>query len=227
VNEHQLRLRLEALGAGPATADWAEARGRAERLFRRRTRRVVAFAAAAAILVVGPALALATDAIDFWSAEPAHPRVVLLFEALEAGYPAHLPEPALDERKARRILTREFEWGTWTLSVGPRKNGGFCSYVGWRGGGGGDCTDPGVPLSVSVDSIDNVSSARVFGSVSHPDGAYVEIVLRGGRVKRAELTWVSEPIDAAFFLEEIPRRGQLGTVVLREADGTRLASRQF
>jgi hypothetical protein len=229
VKEQQLRLRLEALGAGPSSADWADSRGRAERLRRRRTTLVVGLAAAA-ILVAVPALALATGTVDFWSAEPAESYVVHAFDAMDRYTPDGYPRS--DGRDARKVLTRTFSDdlltdGTWTLSVGPRKTGGFCFFVSGPRGGGAGCTNANVPLSVGAFYVDRLSPAVIHGSVTNPEAAYVEIVLRGGRSKRTELVWVSEPIDAAFFMDRIAKYGELGTVVLRSADGAKLASRQF
>ncbi len=230
MNEHQLRTRMELLGAGAATADWADARKRAERLLRRRTRLAVAAVAAAAVVAV-PAIGLATGEIDFWSAEPAHPRVVLLFESMDRHRPAGA-EP-YEIRDARKILTRTFPdglltKGTWTLTVGLRKDGGFCTFIEGPRGGGAQCAGGGRrgALEVMRSGVDDLSDGIVYGAVRHREAAYVEIVFRGGRFKRTELTWVSKPIDAAFFMEQLPVSGQLGTVVVRDADGARLLSSQ-
>lgn len=229
MNEHQLRVRMEALGAGPATADWADARGRAVRLRRRRTKLLVAVAAAASVVAV-PAFALATGELDFWSAERAAPRVELVFREMDRHRPADVP--AFDIREARKVLTRTFPSGLltegrWTLSVGLRQDGEFCTFIQGPRGGGGGCSERHGELSVSGSMVDKLSDGVVYGSVDHPEAAYVEIVFRGDRVKRAELTWVSEPIGAAFFMEQVPVWGQLGTVVVRDADGARLVSSQF
>ena len=231
MNEQALRTQLEELGAGPATADWTDARGRAERLLRRRTRLTLAAVAAAALLVAVPAVGLATGEIDWWSAEPAPPRVMLMFESMNR----HRPPGAssYEVQDARKVITRTFPEGLltkgrWTLAIGLRADGEFCTFIEGPRGGGAQCAGGrrGV-LSTGGAAVDKLSDGVLYGIVDHPDAGYAEIVFRGGRVKRAELTWVSKPIGAAFFMEQVPVWGQLGTVVVREADGTRLASSQF
>jgi hypothetical protein len=230
VNEQVLRTRMELLGAGPSTADWKDVRGRTAGLLRRRTRLVLALAVAGAILVAAPAFAFVAERIDFWKAEPASPRVRLIFDRLEKGPPHHLPRPGVDAREARKILSREFPGatpgGTWTVWVSPSKNGGFCSFLENELGGGAGCTGPDVPLSVSGNLVDELSPGVLSGSVADEDGAYVEVVRRNG-VARVELTWVSEPIDAAFFLAYVPVYGDLRAVILRDAEGEEIARQSF
>lgn len=231
MTEHQLRIRLEALGAGPATADWGDAHSRAARQSRRRTKLALAVAAAALLLVI-PAIAVATGEIDFWTAEPANPRVVVAFESMDRHRPPGVP--SFEFRDARKILTRTFTTGlltkgTWTLTVALRRDGDFCTFLSGPMGGGAQCSGGGRRgvLEVSGSLVDELSEGIVYGAVRHPDAAYVELVFRGGRHKRTELTWVSEPIDSGFFMEQVPVWGRLGTVVVRDADGTRLASHQY
>jgi hypothetical protein len=227
VNEQQFRVRLEALGAGPPTPDWAGVRRRVERLRRRRTRLAVALAATA-LLVAVPAIAVATGEIDFWSAEPAGPRAELIFREMDRRRPPGAAPMGITD--ARKILTRTFRSGlltrgTWTLTVGLRKDGGFCTFLEGPRGGGAQCASaPPGGLSLSGGSVDKLNDAVAYGAVDHPDAAYVELRFRGGRVKRTELTWVSQPIGAAFFMEQVPVWGKLRYVVVRDADGNRLAS---
>jgi hypothetical protein len=231
MTEQQLRLRLETLGAGPATSDWTDVSARAGRLRRRRTMLTVA-AAAAALVVAVPTVALATGEIDWWSAEPANPRVELAFELLARHAPAGADRFGI--RDSRKILTRTFAQGlltkgTWTLSIGLRTDGDFCTFIDGPRGGAGGCSGGGRRgvLETSGAGADKLSDGVLAGVVDHPDAGYVEVVYRGGRVQRAELTWVGDPIGTAFFMEQIPVWGDLGTVVVREADGTRIASSQY
>jgi hypothetical protein len=225
VNEDYLRARLEALAAGPPTADWADALGRAARLRKRRTR-TLALAAAAAALAV-PAVAVAVDAVDFWSAEPAPERVKVAFDSLEKGPPAHMPRPGVEAGEARKIMTRESSIGTATLYAAPTKDGGFCTFVSFAGGGGAGCTEEGEQLSMSGDFIDELSAGVVSGSTADEEAAYVELVVAGKPPKRAELVWVSEPLDAGFFMAEVAVWGELRAVVLRAPDGSELARQEY
>ena len=70
MTEQQLRLRLETLGAGPATADWRDALNRASAK-KRRNRLTIAIAVAAALIVTAPTVVVATRVVDFGSAESA------------------------------------------------------------------------------------------------------------------------------------------------------------
>jgi hypothetical protein len=226
MSDEYLRTRLEALAAGPATDDWTDALRRAGKLRKRRTR-TIALAAAAAVLIAVPAVAVAVDAIDFWSAEPAPERVKIAFDSLEKGPPVHLPRPGVEAREARKIMAREFSGGTWTLYVGPTKSGGFCTFVAGGGGGGAGCTKQGESLSVSGDFVDELSPGVVSGSTANEDAEYVEVVLDRGAPMRSELVWVSDPIDAGFFMAEVAEWGRIRAVVLRSAAGSELARREF
>lgn len=225
MSEDYLRTRLEALAAGPPTADWSDALGRAGRLRKRRTR-TLALAAAAAALAV-PAVAVAIDAVDFWSAEPAPERVKVAFDSLEKGPPADMPRPGVEAQEARKIMTREFSYGTWTLYVGPTRDGGFCMFVSGGGGGGASCTEEGTQFATHGDFVDDLGPGVVSGSTADEEAAYVEVMVAGEAPKRAELVWVSDPIDAAFFMAEVGVWGRLRAVVLRAADGSELARSEY
>jgi hypothetical protein len=224
MSEQQLRLRLEALGAGPATADWADARDRAARLLRRRTRLVLALAAVTGILVAAPAFALATGVIDFSKAEPAPEETKLLFGELNTGAPAGMA-PGVDAKETRAVLRRELFGRTHTLWVAPTKDGGYCTFLlGPQGGGGGGC-DRARELELSPGGIQpqGGGSIAVVGSVLHPDATHVDVLHKDGSTTRLDLVWVSPPIDAGFFVAEIPYKRNAVGFIARDADGNEVA----
>lgn len=151
----------------------------------------------------------------------------LLFESLETGEPANMPRPGVEAREARKIMSREFSDGTWTLFAGPTKDGGFCTFVSSAGGGGAGCTEEGAQLATSGNFVDELSAGVVSGSTADEQAEYVEIVVAGKPPKRADLVWVSEPLDAGFFMAEVAVWGQLRAVVLRAADGSQLARQEY
>jgi hypothetical protein len=58
----------------------------------------------------------------------------------------------------------------------------------------------------------------VFGSVAARDSKYVDVVHEDGSTTRIDLVWVSPPIDAGFFIAEIPvKRGVIGFVARSES----------
>ncbi len=106
-----------------------------------------------------------------------------------------------------------------TLWVAPTRSGGLC-YV-WTNLGGG-CDRLGtVPLDVvwagggavpvGSDGLPDIN-AEAFGRISvHVSAAYVDRVairFADGTTVQPEITWVSAPIDAGFFLYSFSREQQ-------------------
>jgi hypothetical protein len=227
VSDQHLQTRLEALAAGPPTPDWGDALRRAQNLRRQRSRLTIAFAALAAVIVAAPTFALATDVIDFGSADPAPEPFKQLFGELNTGAPPGMT-PGVDAKDTRAVLRRELFGRPHTLWVAPRKGGGFCLFLlGPRGGGGGGCVDPGVPLSPGVIRPDDQSPFGAHGSVAAPGATHVEVIHTDGSSTRTELVWVSAPIDAAFFVLEVPADLGIKGFVARDADGKELARRML
>lgn len=226
MNGQQFRVRLEALGAGPPTADWGDVHDRAARARVRRTRLLLAFATGAAILVAAPAFAVATGVIDFSRAEPAPEQTKLLFGELNTGAPPGMA-PGVDAKETRAVLRRELFGRPHKLWVAPAKNGGFCMFLlGRRGGGGGGCETAGTPISPGGirPGIEGTPVAT-FGSVAVPEATHVDVIHKDRSSTRVELVWVSPPIDVAFFVLEVSaERGVIGWVA-RDAAGNELARR--
>jgi hypothetical protein len=230
VNEEQLRLRLEALAAGPATADWTDARARAEGLQRRRTRLTIAFAVLAAVVVAAPTFAVVTGRIDFWSAQPAPEswkKVFAEMDRISAGGPGS--RHSIPFKEARAAISKEIDGKRVALYVAP-KDGGFCLYlledlVPGGGGGAGACVDDGDRLTRFGELGASRRPRRIFGSTAAEGARQFDVILEDKTSVRTDVLWVSEPIDAGLYLIEVPAGPPGQSFVVRDAEGRELARR--
>jgi hypothetical protein len=232
--ERQAFKLLQQANPVPGPVPTSPKRGRVSRL----RLALTALALAVAFVLVAPALGLDLPALDFWKAEKAPPRVVEDFESLAEGAPAGM-DPGAVPGEARKVTTVVLDDGPHTLWVAPTRSGGFC--VNWTKAGGG-CDRLGtVPLSVSwsargptrVDSsgvpdVTPTSFTRLSGHVSADYAEAVEIRFVDGDVVRPDVTWVSEPINAGFFIYEIPEARrvpghEIGAVVALDGEGNIVA----
>jgi hypothetical protein len=218
------------------TGDWDEVLRRAGKR-RGRRRLVVAVAAGALALAVPTAFALHGSVIDFLQSEPAPARLVQEFERMDEGAPPHLDNRVV-YGQTRKVFVRILDDGKeWTLWVAPNRKGGYCTALvreGQRGGFGCLWADR-PPVSHAVAIAGPITSGGVIeggpflvsGSVEIADAQAVEIEYEDGSLESQALTWVSEPIDAAFFLFDVHRpHWQQGSrperLVVRDADGQEL-----
>jgi hypothetical protein len=188
--------------------------------------------------VVAPALGLDLPVLGFWEAEKAPPRVVRDFDSLSVGAPAGM-DPGAVAGEARKVMTAVLDDGPHTLWVAPTRSGGFCLI--WTGAAGG-CDKLGtVPLSVSwlaagplrpredaPPELTPASFTRLSGYVNADYAETVEIRFADGDVVRPDVTWVSDPIGAGFFVYDIPQARrepghELSAVVVLDADGNVVA----
>jgi hypothetical protein len=135
--------------------------------------------------------------------------------------------PGVDADEARAVMELELFGQPHTLWVAPRKGGGFCHWLlSRRGGGGGGCIDAGVRLVPgAIWRPMDESAFAAYGSVAAPGATHVDVIHRDGSTTRTELVWVSTPIDAAFFVLEVPADRGIRGFVARDADGNELARR--
>jgi hypothetical protein len=217
MTEQQLRLRLEALGTGPPTEDWADAVNRSSQL-RRRNRLTIAIAVAAAVIVAAPTIVVATRSVDFGSAESAPEDYQAVFDRFN-----QLSRPAGVDASQTRVVSRPTLHGRpHMLMVAPRRGGGFCFGLIEHGRGGGlGCADAGKAITTSGGG--DVS----YGSVGVSGATHVELLYRNRAPIRAEVVWVSEPIEAGFFAVGVPTCPNARGVVARDAEGRELVRRRF
>lgn len=217
MNEKQLRLRLEALGAGPATADWADALNRSSQR-RRRNRLTIAFSLAAAVIVAAPTVVVATRAVDFGSAETAPEDYQAVFDRFN-----ELSRPAgVNASQTRVVLRPTLHGRPHMLMVAPRRSGGYCFGLIEHGRGGGlGCADAGERISMGGGG--DVS----YGAVGARGATHVELLYKNRAPIRAEVVWVSEPIEAGFFAVGVPTCPNARGVVVRDAEGRELVRQRF
>ena len=180
-------------------------------LGRRRRGLLLAGVVVVLLLVTGVAFTFGLPVLDFGQAEKAPPesRVVKNFAVLDQGAPPGMATDVIPN-ETRKVAT----FGDETLWVAPTRQGGFCTDL----GGAGGCDRLGtVPLNVSwaIERLDTSSlSARSFGGLAVVDqlSGYVnarwadalEIRFEDGDVIKPQVIWVSRPIEAGFFVQQIP-----------------------
>lgn len=192
-----LAERLRALAPQDDDSDWLDVRRRARR--RRRGPVAIAAAAVVAALAVAPALGLHRTVLDFLSGDPAPAEIQLDFEQMGIGAP-HGMDPGVIPGQTRRVPLEGDGAEHW-LWVAPTAAGGFC-YL-WENQVGG-CRAKREGGAVSVSWMGNQWMERISGSVISDKGERVELRYADGTVANASVTWVSPPIDAGFFLVDVP-----------------------
>jgi hypothetical protein len=66
-----------------------------------------------------------------------------------------------------------------------------------------------------------------YGSVAAPGATHVDVIHKDGSSTRTELVWVSPPIDAAFYVLEVPAERGIRGFVVRDSEGKELARRML
>lgn len=228
-----IRDRFEALKNNRDDSDWSDVAARAE--LRPRRRWILALAAALAALAL-PALGLGlgTGAFDFLHGKKAPKRVVEYFAGLERGFPSGMDTGVIAHQTRKVIDVKIPDAGRAVLWVAPTHGGGFCNLLEFGGVSGGGCAEPPIGFSPSIWFADSMSppAAMINGATDLRDASKIDIEFANGKSLSVPLVWVSEPIDAAFFVYAIPRdlwpkaNGQ-AQIVVRNADGEELARKLF
>jgi hypothetical protein len=242
--ESLLAARFAGLEASAGESDWAEVRRKARGLAARRLALRIGTAAMIALLTVlaaTPALGGVRERIVklFASGDPAPTRVVEDFAELDVGAPSGMA-PGVIAGEAREVMEVRLSTGkTAILRVAPTRSGGFCralSATGGGGAGGGGCDrDRSIPFSpglmipgpISRDGRILKPPVVIVGHTLVPEAAKVEIRYQDGEVSDSPVVWVSPPIDAGFFIYEVPERNwgvghRPSTLILQDADGHEL-----
>lgn len=245
-----LRERFTAATVTPRPSDWADVRQRARRLgYRgRRTGRwsYVALAASLAVTaaVVAPALGLTDRIIPFFSTASASKNVVLAFSKMN-----HVGDgrgPGAIASDARSVYVFRLASGDHTLSLTRTSGGSFCWVITEFSSGCQTILSAHGPYKTG--ELDPVRIGLTFTDIPAPTMKQ-EPVLIGGNIRSSAAdrlqvefedghdetipyVWVSEPIDAGFFLYEVPDdRWQAGkrpiALALSSADGKLLSRVTF
>lgn len=183
-----------------------------------RSRQAAWVAFAVALVLAAPAVAYVSGVIDFHSQETAPPIVRKQFtELFVSGAPPTMDPRALplSTRKVRDYVLPD---GRHTLWVAPTAGGGFCKvFTDFAGGCTATRTTP-VPRVISATEInpwllDVIAAFHspgppgpsiIAGHALVPYPSTLELEYEDGDTEQIPLTFVSAPIDAAFFMFTVP-----------------------
>jgi hypothetical protein len=227
--------RFAALAPEPVASDWLDVQRRV-RASRKHHLIAYALAATFAIVLVGCTAVFGPRIVSFADSEPSPPWVFDELTVVRANkLDEDRSFPGFDEKQTRRVIDQEFANGTIEVDVTPLKGGGFCATsrhdysLAYSDGtsnsgeeGGTDCVTPerrqAEPLVVQeiegrLLSEGGRASEREGGAVSSlfgwvtAAGAH-QLVLRyeDGERAQVDLFRVTEPIDASFFLFDVPSK---------------------
>ena len=244
--ESLLAKRLADLEVAAGEPDWDGVRRRARRIAARRLRLRIGTAAMivfVAVLVALPAFGgLGGRLVQiFENSDPASPRVVRDFSQLDVGAPEGMATGVIANETRDVMEVRLSTDKSAVLRVAPTRSGGFCidlSTSGRQSEGAGGCDRdrtltfaPGltIPGPISPKGIIQKPPVVTFGHTLMPSAAEVKIRYEDGVTARSPVVWVTAPIDAGFFIYEIPEQHwaaghRPSMLVLRDADGHELAT---
>jgi hypothetical protein len=209
------RARLfEAIGGAVPSVALPAPRTTQHALPRRRLGLVLAVMLIVLLLLASVAVAFGLRVLVFGEAQkaPAGSRVFKTFSEFDLGAPPGM-KTGVTPNQTRKVAT----FGDKTLWVAPTSQGGFCMLLTDAAGG---CDRLGtVPLNLiwSSPSGTNPRSrtrlggwvvTRIIGDVNARWASSVEIRFQDGDVIRPQIVWVSQPIDAGFFVEHVPAEHQ-------------------
>jgi hypothetical protein len=200
-SDRLLAEHFAALGSPLDDSDWPDVRRRAG-LNRTRAWWTLPLAAALAAILVGSALALYRDSIDFWSAPPAPERIVVDFQKMRARAAIGLG-PNVIPGEARRVAFFEIDGEPRGLFVAPTEDGGYC----WRLHFIGSCGRTGrerPAFSAGWLESDQGGAAWINGDFLDPQIRMIELEYEDETLAPIPFVWVTAPIDAGFFSFDVP-----------------------
>ena len=186
-----------------------------------RGRRVVLSLALAAVLGVAavPAFGLSGQIGKLFSSSPSAPgHEQLSFASMDKEAPVGMA-PGVIAGEAREVIQTTLATGEQaTLAVAPTQSGGFCidliltSAGGNDLGSGGGCDrDRTLQLAPNLTIPGPIKDGHVLappvalsGSVLIATADQLELIYEDGTRIHIPITWVSEPINAGFFVYGIP-----------------------
>lgn len=215
--ERVLREPVDADGLAHLSRGWAWKRERCPPVPRLA---LLAIAVLIGTLIAAPALGLPQRLIQLFSGgKPASGRVELAFSTLDRGAPAGLESGVIPGTARKALDARLPEGARARLWVAPTANGGFCELIelvdatGPRGASGPGCesranvTGYGLTIPGPVGRRGIVRGpVALSGYVNIRRAERAAIQFEDGTEVQMRLTWISEPIAAAFFVYGVPRR---------------------
>jgi hypothetical protein len=210
-------------------------------------RTIIAVALAAIALIAAPAFALqhflAQHKIEFGTSEPAPPIVQKQFNELFNDNAPPDMNPEVEPLSTRGVGDFNIDGRISTLWVAPTKRGGFCMEFTDLGGGCRSTRLPtAIPPSLATDEVQpwlidaavmrslpgSPGTRAIFGSLIAPAAARLELAYEDGTTTAIPFVWVSEPINAGFFVFVVPvthraEGGRPSTLTAYDASGKVLA----
>jgi hypothetical protein len=242
-----LAARLLAVARPGDDSDWDDVCERARVMPGSRPRphrRIVVLVAAAVFLaVVTPAIAFRHQLVHWFSASaPASPAVRHDFATLDVGAPPGMA-PHVISGQARIVLRRAIGHNDTAITwAAPTRQGGFCALTGIAtpttphpqdSFGGCDrsrqlALAPGLfihRITPNAGRAPTIHGVVLFsGDTLIPAAASIELTYRDNTHVSIPVTWISKPINAAFFVYPIPpnhwRPGHTPTTIeVKDASG--------
>lgn len=164
-------------------------------------RRSFALAAGVAVLSLAaavPAFGL-SQTVTEWFASPTAPTPTQeSFASLDAGAPAGM-SPNVSS-PARSVMQTSIAGQAANLWVAPTESGGFCMELGSYAMG----CDRDRSLPIAWLRASTSSGSVLFGDVLSSQADHLELRYASGDKVVIPLTRVSDPVDASFFVYEVP-----------------------
>lgn len=218
-----LAARIAALAPEPMRDDWLDVHRRAHALRKRRLA-AYALAAAFAVVLVGCTAVFGPRIVSFADSDPSPPHVVDWLSVVEVSSSYSDPAfPGFDARETRRIVDRAFAGGSIEIDLTPLTGGGYCvTYRRTSETTDGDTTDCITPqrrgaeplVVMEPDGRAGTGGGRLgkreggavslLGWVHEADAERLVLRYGDGDTSGIALTRVTEPIDASFFLFDVP-----------------------
>ena len=218
-------LRGEILGAGPDDGDWTDVLRRTRRARHRQGVYGVVLLTAFVLVGVASAYALGHPIVDFNKAEKGSTKIVNDFGSMEVGAPSGMA-PGVVPEQARRIPGLYANGKPYKLWVAPTKKGGFCIAAG--------CVADRRTLAgqIGVTTSGNKTGtgvSQISGEFIESGGDRLVLTYKDGANDEVAFVWVTAPIDAGFFVFDIPESHQISvrrpvSITLFDKDGKALVS---
>jgi hypothetical protein len=198
------RTRAAILSAGPNDGNWTDVIRRAKRARRRQGIYGAVLLTALVVVGVASAYALGHPIVDFNTAEKGSTKVVNDFGELEVSAPENMT-PGLLPDQARKIPGLYLDGKPYAFYVAPTKSGGFCSTI---GGCVGVNDRPEMKDRILGGLEASKSSERLHGVFIEKNADRLVLSYADGTSDDVPFVWVTEPIEAGFFVLDIPEAHQ-------------------
>ncbi|MGH3009741.1 MAG: hypothetical protein ACRDLM_10115 [Gaiellaceae bacterium] len=177
------------------------------------------------LAVAVPAFGLPGQIIDFFSAPVAPSPAQEGFTSLDVGAPAGMA-PGVSG-PARSVMTATVDGSDVNLWVAPTSSGGFCLYL--ESSGGGCDRDRSLAIDPSLAAHTAAGPLVLFGDVLSPSADHLQVTWANGDSASIPLQAVSDPVDASFFVYQVPASDQASadwpaTLGVVDASGTTVAT---